>query len=189
MFEKFEQIGNQIYVYKNFVSENDCKNIVDLLESFSEDKWVVDREDMILHRRTEPLQEILDVRSKLESLIPDGLYLGLASTATRLLKGASWGEHSDVHDFAEIEKIANAYLEGTPYEEKELSVYGVVIYFNNFKGGEIYYPTQDIVYAPKPGDLVIHSSSPLCLHGVKPVLSEKRYSYSNHIYKMIKVPA
>jgi hypothetical protein len=187
MFNNFEKIGEEIYVYKNFLSEKECNNIVNVLEAMPEEEWVFDRPE-IKHKRTEPLEEILNVRSKLNKLIPEGLFLGMASTATRLVTGDSWGEHSDVHDFAEIDKIANSYIEGMPYVEKELSVYGTVVYFNEFEGGQIYYPTQNIVYAPKPGDLVIHSSAPLCLHGVKPVISEKRYSYSNHIYKNIKVP-
>lgn len=187
MFDKFKKIGNEIYVYENFLSKDECTSIVNVLENLSDEEWVFDRPG-ITHKRTNPLDEILNVRAKIDALIPDGLHLGLASTATRLVTGDSWGEHSDVHDFADIEKLANSYSEGDSYEEKELSVYGLVVYFNEFEGGQIYYPTQDIIYAPKPGDLVVHSSSPLCLHGVKPVISEKRYSYSNHIYKNIKVP-
>ena len=122
-------------------------------------------------------------------MIPEGLYLGKASTATRLVKGNFWGEHSDIHDFTEAENLSKLYVEGTPYKELELSIYGLVVYLNKFEGGEIYYPTQNIIYAPNQGDMVIHSALPIALHGVKPVISEKRYSYSNHIYKKVKVPA
>ena len=188
MFENFKQIGNQIYVYKNFLSKKECDDIVFLLDSLEENKWISDRPDMIM-RRTDRLEEIIFVRNKMLEIVPDGLILGPACTATRLVSGDSWAEHSDVHDFLEIEKNASMYVEGDPYEEKNLSVYGSVVYFNKFDGGEIYYPTQGIVYSPNPGDLVIHSSSPVCFHGVKPVISEKRYSYSNHMYKKVKVPA
>jgi hypothetical protein len=187
MFDQFKKIGNEIYVYENFLSKNECDSIVSLLDSLEENKWILDRPDMIM-RRTDRLEEIIYVRNKMLEIVPDGLILGPASTATRLVSGDSWGEHSDVHDFAEIEKIAATYIEGNPYEEKDLSVYGSVVYFNKFEGGEIYYPTQGIIYASNPGDLVVHSSSPLCFHGVKPVISEKRYSYSNHMYKKVKVP-
>jgi hypothetical protein len=67
--------------------------------------------------------------------------------------------------------------------------YGIVVYFNEFEGGEIYYPNQDIEYKPNPGDLIIHSAEEHCLHGVRPVKSDIRYSMSGHIYNMIKVPA
>lgn len=188
MFNQFKKIGNEIYVYKNFLSKNECDRIVSLLDNLKESEWILDRPDTPV-RRTDPFQEIISVRNKILKIVPDGLILGPASTATRLVSGDSWGEHSDVHDFAEIEKKAAMYIEGNPYEEKDLSVYGLVVYFNKFEGGEIYYPTQDIIYSPDPGDLVIHSSSPICLHGVKPVISKKRYSYSNHMYKKVRVPA
>ena len=185
MFENFKKIGDEIYVYENFLSELETKNIVDILEKLDDDKWIKDGHLL----RTDPLKEIIAVREKIKKMIPDGLHLGLASTATKLIKGDSWGEHSDVHDFLEAEMLAKNYIEGTPYQELELSVYGLVVYFNKFEGGEIYYPTQNIIYAPNPGDMVLHSSLPIALHGVKPVISEKRYSYSNHIYKKVKVSA
>ena len=188
MFENFKQLGNQIYVYENFLSKKECGDIVFLLDNLEENKWISDRPDMAM-RRTDRLEEIIFVRNKMLEIVPDGLMLGRACTATRLVSGDSWGAHSDVNDFLEIEKIASMYAEGDPYEEKNLSVYGSVVYFNKFDGGEIYYPTQGIVFSPNPGDLLIHSSSPVCFHGVKPVISEKRYSYSNYMYKKVKVPA
>jgi hypothetical protein len=189
MFNNFKKIGEDIYVYENFLSLDQCNDIVNFLELLEEDKWVSDSpyfENVM--RRTEPISNINEVRIKIESLIPEGWFLGPSTCAVRMQEGSSWGEHADVHDFAEIEEKASLYVEGMPYEEKDLSIYGTVVYFNKFEGGEIYYPTQGIEYSPNPGDLVIHSSSPECLHGVKKVISEKRYSYSNHIYKKIKVP-
>ena len=189
MFEKFEKIGEEIYIYKNFLSEEECKAITERLDSLDESEWILDDPRDNNRLRTNPLKEIISVREKLNALVPDELYLGPANTATRLVKGSFWPEHSDVHDFLEIEKQAALYEEGMPYEQKDLSLYGTVVYFNEFEGGEVYYPTQNIVHAPQPGDLVIHSSGPICFHGVKPVISEKRYSYSNHIYTKIRVPA
>jgi hypothetical protein len=62
-------------------------------------------------------------------------------------------------------------------------VYATVAYFNKFEGGEIYYPNQNITYKPNIGDLIIHGADENCSHGVKVVLSEKRYSYAAHIYR------
>jgi hypothetical protein len=184
IFENFIKLGKDIYVYKNFLSQDECRDIVDLLEKIKEENWIKENNFF----RTEPLAEIISIRNKINELIPNGLYLGKASTATRLLKGDFWGEHADVHDFLETEKLYNLYIEGMPYKELDLSIYGTVLYFNKFEGGEIYYPTQNIIYSPNPGDLVIHGSSSECLHGVKTLISEKRYSYANHIYKKVKVP-
>lgn len=182
------KLADEIYVYKNFLSEQECENICEFLESLDESDWIFDRPESIHYKRTDPLNLISDVREKMLTLIPQDLFLGKANCAVRMTKGASWGEHCDVHDFDEIEKLSRLYRPGMAYQEKTLSVYGTVVYFNNFEGGEIYYPQHDIIYSPGKGDLVIHSSSNKYIHGVKPVLSEKRYSYSNHIYKMIRIP-
>lgn len=189
MFNNFKKIGDNIYVYENFLSGQECSDIVYLLESTKEEEWIEENHYFKnVMKRTDQLEIINSVRLKIENIVPEGLYLGPSSCAVRMLKGNFWGEHADVHDFADIERRASSYIEGMQYEEKDLSVYGTVVYFNEFSGGEIYYPTQNIIYTPKPGDLVVHGSGPECLHGVKEVTSEKRYSYSNHIYKKIKVP-
>lgn len=188
MFPQSEVLSKDIYVVKNFLSQEQCKEIVSALESLQEDQWVFDRSDTTHYKRTDPLEYIKEVRNKMLPLIPDNLHLGKSTSAIRMTKGNSWGLHSDVHDFTEIEKMALEYSEENRYEEKELSVFGTVIYFNEFEGGEIYYPQHDIIYKPAPGDLVIHSSSNSCIHGVKELISEKRYSYSNHIYKIVRVP-
>ena len=48
--------------------------------------------------------------------------------------------------------------------------WGMVIYLNEFNGGEIFYPKLNITYKPEPGDLVIHPASSKYEHGTKPVL-------------------
>jgi hypothetical protein len=75
-----------------------------------------------------------------------------------------------------------------PYKEVNYPIYGLVVYLNAFAGGEIEYSLQQIKYAPKPGDLIIHSAQNYCRHFVHPVVKGPRYSYSNAIYKKIKIP-
>lgn len=188
MFDSKKEISEDIFIYKNFLGYEECNEIVEYLDQLNESDWVLDRPGYSFYKRTERLDVISKVRDKIVSILPDALNLGVCASAVRMKKGAYWEIHSDVHDFFEIEKLANSYVEGQPYLEKELSVYGTVVYFNNFEGGEIYYPNQGIIYKPSPGDLVIHSSSDKCLHGVKPLVSEKRYSYANHIYKIVRIP-
>ena len=57
---------------------------------------------------------------------------------------------------------------------------GIVGYFNdNFEGGEIYYPDNDIIIKPKPGLVVMHEST--IRHGVHPVKSGIRYYYTEFL--------
>jgi hypothetical protein len=57
--------------------------------------------------------------------------------------------------------------------------YGVIAYFGEYEGGEVFYPELDIEISPEPGDLVIHGATPRWKHGVKPVKSGMRYAFSN----------
>ncbi len=51
-----------------------------------------------------------------------------------------------------------------------------VIYYNdNYTGGEIVFPKQDIILTPDPGSVLIFSSYEPYQHEVKPVISGYRY--------------
>lgn len=82
--------------------------------------------------------------------------------------------------------------------------YGVVAYFGDYEGGEIYYPnvnpdgtlkTGDVdmdqpclEYKPGRGDVVIHSAFDPYGHGVREVTSGIRYAFSNFCLKAIDNP-
>lgn len=182
--DKFEKIGKDIYVYKNFLSKEECLEIVNFLKNINENKWI-DSKIIGNSKFFYSKDEFSFMYKKLKNIVPDEFVLGMEYpfTAVRLKKNDFWSVHRDVDDF---DKKQNMYNNEEKYEEKILSFYGVVIYFNDFEGGEIYYPDQNITYQGKAGDLIIHSSS--SFHGVKPVTSEVRYSHSNFIGKKIRIP-
>lgn len=180
------EMDKDIYLYKNFLSQYEIEDISSYLDSQHESKWFKISEE-IAAENIHLDEKLNKIRDRIVSLLPEKTYLGNSLQAVRMLKGQFWYEHADVHDWHEVEKLANSYVEGTPFEEKELPIYGVVVYLNNFIGGEIYYTNQNLTYKPNAGDMIIHGSSEMHTHGVKEVKSEKRYSYSNHIYKKIKV--
>lgn len=79
--------------------------------------------------------------------------------------------------------------------------YGVVAYFGNFEGGEIFYPdinpdgtkkdewqlidknSSSFEYKPENGDLVIHCAFDPYSHGVREVTKGIRYAFSNFSLK------
>ena len=189
-FKNFNNLGNEIFVYKNFISKEECEKIVLYIKSLNDFEWEF-REDHFINvfQITKSSHQILEpIRNRIKEILPNDLIYGPSAFFSKMLKGYDWPVHSDVHDYEHIEKKHSSYIEGDPYTEQELSIYGTVLYFNNFEGGELYYPNQNIIYKPKAGDLVIHGSHDECAHGVKPVKSEVRYSYSNSIRKIVKVP-
>lgn len=184
---KFQEIGKDIYVYENFLSKEECLEIVNFLKNVNENKWINSKiigNAKFFYSK----DEFSFIHKKLINIVPDGFVLGMEYpfTAVRLKKNDFWSAHRDVDDFDKIKNEQNVYNDEDQYEEKILSFYGVVVYFNDFEGGEIYYPNENVVYQGKAGDLVVHTSS--CFHGVHPVKSEVRYSHSNFIGKKIRIP-
>ena len=75
--------------------------------------------------------------------------------------------------------------------------FGVVAYFGEFDGGEVFYPRVDkngiprdtydeidcFEYKPERGDIVVHSAFDQYEHGVREVTSGIRYAFSNFSLK------
>jgi hypothetical protein len=183
------QLGKDIYVYKNFLSKTDLNSYNKEILFFDEKDWtMVGSEERDVYWHTQPTTSLRILRNRLNNLTTGKLFVGDAFSFIRMLNGASWPLHSDIYSFNKIVENSKKYKDGEPFIEESIPVYGLIVYFNNFDGGEIYYPNQNVEYHPNAGDLVIHSSEEHCYHGVKPVLSDVRYSYSNNIRKIIKVP-
>jgi len=189
MFNKdgFKKIGEDIYVYENFVSKSDCEDILEEIKKIKEDEWFNLSSE--LHSVSkQKVEKIKLIREKIESILEKDYFVGFNTNPVRMKIGAKWGEHSDDTDFKDIVEASKKYKSGEDFDLADNTQMGFIVYFNDFKGGEVYYPNQNIEYAPKKGDLLIHSAFEHCTHGVKPVTSEIRYSYSNHIFNQVKVP-
>jgi len=64
-----------------------------------------------------------------------------------------------------------------PYDWRN---FGCVLYLNdNYEGGEIYFPNQNIKIKPKPNTLVFFPGTLEYLHGVKPVTNGVRYTLTS----------
>lgn len=182
---KFEKIGKDIYVYKNFVLKKELDFIKD---QFSDKSWLkhprlstdMDGLDFIYYR----LKVLIDMSDIEES---KNWKFEKVSCINRMLKGESQDEHSDNAEFKNIIEMSKKYIDG-PYKEVLNNIYNVVVYLNTFKGGQLYFTEQDILYTPKIGDLIIYSSNDHCAHEVLEVKSDVRYFYCNAIYESIKIP-
>lgn len=184
---KFEKIGQDIYVYKNFISKQEIDSIMAFVED-NPDLWANNDPNKPQERSSSEIPQLKNISSRLNKIVGRGHFVKQNASMIRLLKGDDWQIHSDNHNSINIRKLAKMLKNGEDFSYANNNIYGIVLYFNEFEGGEIFYPTQDVEYKPKAGDLVIHSSDEHCEHGVKPVLSEVRYSYSNAIYEVVKIP-
>ena len=115
------------------------------------------------------------------------------------------GDNMYVHADSPGEEMEENLIAPDMWDTCCIISYGLIVYFGNWEGGEVYYPHIDkngIVYPgshtlsdeerlvihPEPGDLIIHGAHSDCSHGVKPVKSGIRYAYSNFMMKIEKKP-
>lgn len=192
MFNKdgFEKLGEDIYVYHNFVTEDECNYILNIAKSFSENEWYgrFNTSEEGHKISTMDIDRIVPIKKRLSNKLEKGIYLSNGRNIIRMIKGSKWELHSDNHDFLEIRKKSEQYKDGDEFTLEKNNIWGLIMYFNEFEGGELYYPNQNKTYQPKKGDLVIHSSEEHCLHGVNELKSDFRYSHSANLFNLIKVP-
>jgi len=192
MFNKdgFIEIGDEIFVYKHFMSDEECESIMKDILSLREEVWIeplltTTKDYFISEKQTESIKA---VKKRIASILLDGCYATPGGRASKLLKGATRKPHSDIDQFKEVWYEAGIYKEGDEFDLADLITHGTIIYFNDFEGGEVYYPEQNnLQYKPEKGDLVIHSAEQKCKHGVGEVLSDVRYFSVGHFFKHVKV--
>jgi predicted 2-oxoglutarate/Fe(II)-dependent dioxygenase YbiX len=84
-----------------------------------------------------------------------------------MLPGATNPLHSD-----------NSRLDGTPYHEDEETDYSALIYLNDsgtdYKGGDIFFPLQDLTISPKSGTVIFFKGDYHHPHGVTEVTEGER---------------
>jgi len=150
--------NNAIQVIHNFISEEDCQQLIKIA-----DRLFVGQENQIRQLVYEiDDSDLLSVFSKylkkINELFDYDLYL-----ADYILSAYNPGYFMSVHTDEE--------------DGKEHFDISSVIYLNNeYTGGEIVFPNIDFIYSPKMGDIVFfESKGEKTYHGVNMVTSGKRY--------------
>jgi hypothetical protein len=186
----FIKLGKDIYVYHDFVSKEERFEILKDIDDIPEEKWVGHFNEGSQGAETAhiPLDKFIPINKRLSEMLDSDVYLGSSLSATRMKMGWVGPHHTDNFDFLNVVEASKNLKEEEPFDTAENSIAGLIMYLNDFEGGEIYYSNQDITYYPKAGDLLIHSSQEHCKHQVQKVISDIRYSHSSHLFNLIKVP-
>jgi hypothetical protein len=193
MFDKtnFEELGKDIYVYKNFISEKECQAIVRASESFLESDWypadinIGNKGSLLLNKQ---IKELKPIQNRLSKILNDGIYLGKSLQITKMIKGSYWHFHSDNPSSLKIREANKILKNKDKIKLVPNQIFGIVMYFNDFEGGSLIYPNQNYSYNPSMGDLLIHSAEEHCFHGVSELKSNIRYSHSNNLFNYLEVP-
>jgi hypothetical protein len=183
---RFTKLGEDIWVYHNFLSQDEINKILNKISTSDELLWNGGHPEK---KCTVSLLEANIISKRIQELLPDNLKVHAHSSITRLKVGDDHGVHSDNHDFLDVRNLSKLVKDNDCFILTDNNVYGMVVYINDdYDGGEIYYTKQNLVYKPKAGDFVVHSAEDHCEHGVYPVKTNVRYSFPSSIREQIKIP-
>jgi hypothetical protein len=179
-FPNMEEIGEEIYVYRKFLSQEELDFYLNIITN--QKKWIDGAQFNKPTIETFSDRIFSDILKKIQDTIAlEKMFLENTPGITKIKPGYGMEEHSD--DCPYCWKVRDPKIKINENENKRCVLYGIVVYFSNFTGGEIYYPEQNVFFKPEPGDLVMHATSKYCKHGVKPVIEGTRYSIAPYIVK------
>lgn len=180
------KIEEGIFVYKNFSSKEEIEKINRIMSTYDKREFEFEQHGLDWYRdKTGPaIPQLIPVWNRISELIAPEYVIHPSMSLNVMLPGDEMFVHAD-----------------SPGEgmEEDLTVhdrwstccvlsYGIVLYFGEFTGGEVFYPGLGIEYAVMPGDLIIHGAHVDHRHGVKEVKSGFRYAFSNFCLKREKNP-
>lgn len=168
-----------IFVIKNFISEQDAAALVGLASQATKEEWsnynYTDRhkndewEDRILI-----LDECSDYDLKEKDIVETTLK-NIKLQINQIL-------NKDIYvyvGFTTIYRSVVGQLMKTHHDQGlgAKFKYGVVLYLNKeYEGGNIFYPNVNVEFKPEAFSLVLHPAHEAYRHGVKEVTSGTRYS-------------
>jgi len=203
-----EQYAPKVFLYKNFISGNLLKKINTILEKHKTPQKLNHNLDWYESRFTGLIPEMHEVWEKISDfLFPVFLIHPQLSLLRSLVNEPGMFAHSDSpgqpHDncgpVCETCEIASkAIISPDVWNTCCRLHYGLVVYFGEFEGGEIYYPKinkhgeaidtnmqnemdNELVIKPCNGDMIIHGSHSDCSHGTRPITNGIRFAYSNFV--------
>jgi hypothetical protein len=176
----------KVMIYKNFIP----KDIVDLINSKVNEKvdsGLDESESRIpwyRDKQTGLIPELFDVWTLIsEFLLPTHVIHPMMK-----LQVMRVGDEMFVHEDSPGEDQEHLLTNDDVWTTCTLLEYGVIAYFGEFSGGEVFYPELGIEVSPQPGDLVIHGATPRWKHGVREVTAGTRYAFSNFSLPAAKNP-
>jgi hypothetical protein len=179
-FPQCEEIHKNIFLIKDFISEEDRVSLLDIAQNASEEEWKKDYfenldniKDQINYQWYDKALNIdsdlkISLRDKIRSSIGANFSIQQFVTIQRHYAGSSLPEHLD-----------------KSYERKP--DYAIVLYLNDdYLGGELYFSKLNLEFKFPKGSLVIFDTHDDYIHGVKEILEgPTRYVITSFIFNDI----
>jgi predicted 2-oxoglutarate/Fe(II)-dependent dioxygenase YbiX len=170
--------AENIHVVDNFVSPDDLYKIMTYAESIRtwgelDDAWDqrVHSFEMI-HSNCEDVADFLkSLTDSIRESISEALYAELTEAAPSIVR---WrvGDYQSPH--ADKQEV-----DGSPNRYPENDIASIVYLNDDYEGGDIYFPNQDLSLRPSAGSLVFFPGDVNYLHGVTAVKRGVRYTMPN----------
>lgn len=203
-----EQITPKIFVYRKFIKGDLLDKINSILNNHMETHTIEHNVDWFNSRFTSLIPELHEVWEQASELLYPELSMHPQLSLIRSMVGepgmfshadAPGAPHEDCGPSCGTCDIASQLLIAPDMWKTCCRLhYGLVIYFGDFEGGEVYYPNinkegefignfipfnenNELLIKPENGDLVIHGAHGDCGHGVKEVTKGVRFAFSNFV--------
>ena len=181
---EFEQIGDGIFLYKNFISKNIAKKLYDL--ALSQTNWHSSHASAA--SITDHEKKIEFIYKKIKNYFYDDVIFDRSCYFQKYEEGQFMGAHQDNNKVLQDIENSKYYTDGVKYKEVNQPIFGTVLYLNKTIGGELIYSIQGISYSPSPGDLIVHEATEKCTHMSSKIIKGNKIVIPGYAYKIIRVP-
>jgi hypothetical protein len=181
---EIKKIDNNIILVENFISEEEIKDIFNIIDSISEDDWRIEYLGNLKHFCMEKFG-----RDDVENLVAEGKFeitqnwedknFNILNTEIQLKiykRLGSLVEKADdsleLSGFATIQRMQEG-VELKPHTDQDTDPsirHAAILYLNEeYSKGEIFFSNHNIELKPKPGSLLLFPGTKEYNHGVKHV--------------------
>jgi hypothetical protein len=178
---RFEKITDEIYLCKNFLSKEECQEIIEDAKLDTEAQGKQYRSNILIKYKKR-LLNLINFSSQY-NVKENNINGGWDKIVLRSDNDED-KFHIDIYNYLNKYIESSTIVEYPGMEKINTSYISFVIYFSeDFDGGSIYYPEYNFKYKPSVGDMILHNVQ--IVHGVEPITSGDRWSYQGSI-DMIK---
>ncbi|CAB4146014.1 hypothetical protein UFOVP1491_144 [uncultured Caudovirales phage] len=197
------KLADGIYVFKNYLNKDKVKEIEDITKTFIPKEHLYEESliDWYTEKVSKPIPELNKIWEDVSELLSPELVIHPSMNLLVTVPGDNGMFcHSDSPGRDMEEDLSQLDVFNTCC----IIDYGLVAYFGDFTGGEVYYPEFNrdgtfkgdgpvnmddcLEYQPESGDVVIHGSTDKWKHGVREITSGTRYAYSNFVLRSDENP-
>lgn len=178
----------EIIVHEDFLTQEQAEHLIDVLESQAKSKWSINSQEEDDYVLWDGKSVLLQQMDNLDINVIIDL-----ETRTRIIYESFYPELANkvrqssifcINKFTEGDSMS-VHTDRGPHSMNNDIIHGMVIYLNDdYQGGEIHYPQQQLSIKPKARSLVIHPAEEPYQHGVLPVVRGNRYTITLFVHEL-----